>query len=90
MDRAAERRLGAAVAAGPVAQTLAERRALLRELNEAIAAQVRGHHARPWATGDPEAVVCAVVRECGDRACQAELQVPLRDLSAGPLPAHAP
>ena len=87
---AVERSLGDALAAGPKAESLAERRALLRELNEAVAAQVRGYHARPWATGDPEAVVCAFVCECGDRACEEELRLPLRDLSAGPLLAHAP
>jgi hypothetical protein len=65
-------------------------RALLRELNEAVAAQVRGYHARPWATGDPDTVVCAFVCEYGDRACAEEPRLPLRELSAGPLLAHAP
>ena len=35
----------------------AERRALLREANAAIVAQVRGYYARPWAEGDAESVV---------------------------------
>ena len=37
---------------GPTATTVAERRALLREANEAVVAQVRGYYAHPWAEGD--------------------------------------
>lgn len=68
---AVERQFEAALAEGPRAETLAERRALLREANEAVVAQVRGYYARPWADGDPEAVVRTFVCECGDRACEA-------------------
>jgi hypothetical protein len=42
-----------ALAEGPCAATLAERRGLLREANEAIASQVRGFYGRPWQTAMP-------------------------------------
>jgi hypothetical protein len=41
-----EKRFAAALAAGPRAETRAERRALLREMNEAIVSQVRGRYGR--------------------------------------------
>jgi hypothetical protein len=75
--RAVESLLAAAIAAGPRAETLDERRALLREINDAIVAQVRGYSARPWAKGDPDAVVRSFVCECGDRACEVELELPV-------------
>ena len=43
---AVEELFAAALAEGPCAETRAERRALLREANEAIVAQVRGYYAR--------------------------------------------
>lgn len=64
-----------ALAAGPRAETLDERRALLREANEAIAAQVRAYYTRPWANGDPEKIVRDFVCECGDPACDASVEV---------------
>lgn len=85
---AVERLFGAALAAGPRARTLGERRALLREINQAIAAQVRGYHARPWAEGDPEAVVRAFVCECGHPACDRYVSLAVGDLGA--VPALAP
>jgi hypothetical protein len=66
-----------ALTAGPKAETATERRALLREINEAIVAQVRAYHARPWAQGDPDAVVRAFVCECGDPRCEADLELPV-------------
>ena len=79
-----------ALAEGPRARTLAERRSLLREMNQATADQVRGFYARPWARGDAEAVVRPFVCECGDPACDASVLVPLRALSSGPVlaPGH--
>lgn len=79
-----------ALAIGPVADTVVQRRALLREANDAIAAQVCGFYARPWADGDPEAVVREFVCECGDRFCDASVAVPLNALAAGALlaPGH--
>jgi len=64
-----ERRFAEPLAAGPRAETLEERRALLREANEAIVAQVRAYHARAWAQGDADAVVREFLCECGDPAC---------------------
>jgi hypothetical protein len=84
---AVEDRFAEAIATGPRAQTTEERRALLREINAAIVAQVRAYHARPWATGDPDAVVRRFVCECGDPACNAEFEIPvgaIRRSSAGP------
>jgi hypothetical protein len=83
-----EGRFAATLDAGPRAQTRDERRALLREINAAIAAQVRGYYARPWAPGDPETVVREFVCECGDPACEASLELPLAALAAGPVSAH--
>ena len=67
-----EELFAAALAGGPCAETRAERRALLREANEAIVAQVRGYYARPWAVGDAESVVREFLCECGNTACSAE------------------
>jgi hypothetical protein len=82
---AVEDRFAAALAAGPRTEGLAERRKLLRESNEAIAAQVRGYYARPWADGDAETVVREFICECGDAGCEASVDLPVGDLSAGPL-----
>ncbi len=57
MVAAVEELLAEALTDGPCAETPAERRALLREANEAIASQVRPYYARPWAEGDAESVV---------------------------------
>jgi hypothetical protein len=54
---AVEERFADALAAGPRAATVDERRALLREANAAIAAQVRGYFARPSANGDAESAL---------------------------------
>lgn len=66
-----EEQFSEALARGPRAEPLAERRALVREANQAIAAQVRGFYARPWATGDPDASDREFLCECGDRDCNA-------------------
>ena len=66
-----EEQFSEALARGPRAEPLAERRALVREANQAIAAQVRGFYARPWATGDPDANDREFLCECGDRDCNA-------------------
>jgi hypothetical protein len=88
---AVQRRFAAALAAGPRAATSAERRALLREANLAIVAQVRGYHARPWARGDAEAVVAAFACECGDPRCTVDLRLTVAAAAAGPAlaPGHA-
>jgi len=74
---AVDRAFAPLLARGPVAASVAERRALVREANLAIVDQVRGYYARPWASGDPEAVVRSFVCECADRACVALVDVPV-------------
>jgi hypothetical protein len=84
---AVEDRFADAIAAGPRAQTTDERRALLREINEAIVAQVRAYYARPWAEGDADAVVRTFVCECGELECDVEFELSvgaIRRSSAGP------
>ena len=80
-----------AITAGSRARTLDTRQALLRETNEAIVAQVYGYHARAWAEGDPEVVVREFVCECGDPACDVDMQLPVGDVAAGPVqaPGHS-
>jgi hypothetical protein len=60
-----ERLFADALAAGPHARTRGERQALLREMNQAVLTQVRGYYARPWADGDPEAVLREFVPSAG-------------------------
>jgi hypothetical protein len=74
-----------ALAAGPRAETRAERRELLRDPNEAIVEQVRGYHARPWADGNPDDVVRTFVCECGDQFCEADVDLRVGDAAAGPV-----
>ncbi len=90
MVDAVEERFGGLLRAGPVATTLAERRGLLREINEAILMQVRGYHARPWAEGDPQAVARTFACECGDRQCLSEPHLTVGEASAAPVlaPGH--
>ncbi len=57
--------------------TCAERSALIHEANVALADQIRGFYAHPWAHGDPEMFVRAFACECGDPACTAELELPV-------------
>ena len=82
---AVERHFEAALAEGPLGETVAERRALLRDANEAVVAQVCGYYARPWAEGDPEEVVRTFVCECGDRACDASVDVQVGAAAAAPV-----
>jgi hypothetical protein len=88
---AAEQLLGPALAEGPRAETAAARRALLREANEAIVAQVRGFYARPWASGDAETISRSFVCECGDPSCDADVESPVGVVAAMPAlaPGHA-
>jgi len=74
ITRAVEERFAAAIAEGPRADTLADRRALLREANEAVVEQVRGYFARPWAQGDPEQVVRSFLCECGLTECSESVE----------------
>lgn len=78
-----------AFSAGPVATSRAERQGLLRETNRALAAQVRGYYDRAWAQGDPAAVVCDFVCECGERWCCEDVRLALAE-AVGPVvaPGH--
>jgi hypothetical protein len=80
---AVEELFAAALAEGPRAENRAERRALLREANQAIVAQVRGYYARPWAEGDAEPVVREFLCECGSTGCHASVHVPIAAVMAG-------
>lgn len=70
-----EQLLAAPLAAGPVANDPAHRRALLREANLAIVEQIRTGCARSWATADPVTQVRTFVCECGDPRCDIEVAV---------------
>jgi hypothetical protein len=82
---AVERLFRDALDEGPRAETVAERRELLREGNEAIVAQVRAHYARPWADGAADQVVRSFVCECGERSCAANVEVPVGVAAAEPV-----
>ncbi|HYZ77645.1 MAG TPA: hypothetical protein VE596_09750 [Gaiellaceae bacterium] len=86
---AVEELFSEALAEGPRAETCTERQALLREANEAIAAQVRAYYARPWAEGDAESVVRELVCECGATSCDARVRVPVGALADAPLLSQA-
>jgi hypothetical protein len=84
MTKVVEERFAAAIAEGPCADTLEERRALLREANEAVVEQVRGYFARPWAQGDPEQVVRSFLCECGETRCSETVSVTV-EVAAEPV-----
>lgn len=87
-----EVRLADRLRAGPTAMTIAERRALLREANLDVVRQIRAGCARSWATADPEVQVRTFTCECGDRACQADVDATVGAAAASPVIArgHAP
>jgi ATPase family associated with various cellular activities (AAA) len=78
-------RFAGAIAAGPRARDRDERRALLREMNEAVADQIGGFFRRWWAKGDPEAVEQDLACECGDPDCLADVRAPVGVLRDGPV-----
>lgn len=84
MVAAVEELFADVLAAGPLAETVVERRAMLREANLAHVAQVRGFYARPWASGDPEAVERSFICECGDRTCEADVRLTVGHAAAAP------
>jgi hypothetical protein len=84
MTATVERLFAGAIAQGPRAETLAERRALLRDANRALAEQVRGFYARPWARGNPDSVVGSFLCECGDAECAESVEVAVKT-SAKPI-----
>jgi len=73
------------LARGPVATTVSERRHLLREANLEIVSQVRGYYARPWAVGNPEAVVRNFICECGATTCAAFVEASVAAADRGPV-----
>jgi DNA polymerase III delta prime subunit len=88
---AVEALFAGALAAGPRAQTIRERRALLREANVATVEQVRAFYARPWAEGDADSIDRAFICECGEPACEASVMRSVGAVAAGPAvaPGHA-
>lgn len=87
---AVERQFAEALAGGPLAEGLDERRALLRDANDAVVAQVLSYYARPWARGEAGADVRPFLCECADRECRAIVPLPVTALPAEPLlaPGH--
>ena len=73
------------LARGPQTTSVTERRALLREANEAIVGQVHGYYARPWADGDPEAVLRTFLCECGDPGCDRDVETSVGAASTSPV-----
>jgi hypothetical protein len=90
---AVERHFADELARGPRAETVDERRALVREANEALVFQVRTGTERPWATGDPESVAREFACECDDPECRATLTIAVaefeRRAGRGPVVAQA-
>jgi hypothetical protein len=82
---AVERHFEDALTEGPCAKSVAERRALLREANQAIVAQMRGYCARPWADGDPEQVLRSFLCECGSTSCEASVESLVGAAAAAPV-----
>jgi len=79
-----------ALVRGPRARTTDERRALLREMNMAVASQVRSYYTRPWAKGDAESVVREFSCECGDTSCADTVDVRVGAVATAPVfaPGH--
>jgi len=90
---AAQQHFAEALALGPRAERPEERRALLREANDALVLQVRTGTARPWATGDPDSVTRDFLCECDDPECRAVLTIPVADFertaASGPVVARS-
>ena len=66
-----------ALAEGPDATTLPERRQLLREANAMVVAQCLDYLARPWSQGAPESFIRAFICECDDPECTAVIEIPI-------------
>ncbi|MEV1022481.1 hypothetical protein [Streptomyces sp. NPDC050264] len=83
-------RWAAPLAAGPHSASRAERRALLREANEAVVAQYTAFFARPWSRGDVRAAVAPLSCECGATGCAARVDCAVTAFPAAPVvaPGH--
>lgn len=77
-----------ALAEGPRAETLDERRGLLRYANGATVTQARGYLARPWTTGDEATFAREFLCECGDPECTEVVELAVADYAPG-VSAHA-
>jgi hypothetical protein len=84
---ALEELFGGAISEGPKAETMSERRALLRDANEGGVEQVRAYHRRPWAEGDSESVVRPFLCECGRTDCNESVEVTVKRAAQ---PVYAP
>lgn len=69
---------------GPRAETVEERRQLLRYANRAVVEQHRAYLARPWTTGDPAEIVRAFDCECGLPDCEAQVELAIADFPDPP------
>jgi hypothetical protein len=77
-----------ALSEGPRAETLEERRALLRYANEAVVEQARGYLQRPWSTGDEASFEREFLCECGEPECAEVVELAVADYAPG-ISAHA-
>jgi hypothetical protein len=78
-----------ALSAGPAAATIGERRALLREANLDVVRQIRAGCARSWATADADVQVRTFTCECGDEACEVDLDATVAAAAAGAVIARS-
>jgi hypothetical protein len=90
MEEAVDQRFGDTLAAGPCAETLQERQRLLREMNEALVAQLRGYCQRPWVDADPDGMTRRFVCECAQPGCDIDVTASVRDVTTAPAlaPGH--
>jgi hypothetical protein len=77
MTEVVEDLFAAALAEGPRAETLPERRELLREANQMVVSQCFDYLARSWSEGDPESFVRAFICECDDPQCTEIVELPI-------------
>jgi hypothetical protein len=85
MTTVVEQRFATIIAAGPTANSTVARQRLLRETNLAVVNQVRGFHARPWATGDAGSVTREFACECGEPSCETMVSANVAEAAAGPI-----
>jgi hypothetical protein len=76
---AVEARFAERIARGPTADTLAERRQLIRYANRSLVEQCLGWLGRPWTNGDPQTLVREFECECGSVDCDETLTMRLSD-----------
>jgi hypothetical protein len=79
-----------ALAEGPVPETAAERRALLRYGNRALVSQHEQFFARPWAPPAPPDAARHFACECGDTRCTEDVELPVARFPRPPEPQSAP